>query len=55
MEQKEDIVKPKDFYEAGEVIGEEEQKSDNPLGSCQYNETFRRNIKTWLPMKKRFN
>ena len=40
MEQKEDIVKPKDFYEAGEVIGEEEQKSDNPLGSCQYNETL---------------
>ena len=40
MEQKEDIVKPKDFYEAGAVIGEEELKSDNPLGSGQYNETL---------------
>ena len=40
VEQKEDIIKPKDFYEAGAVIGEEEQKSDNPLGSGQYNETL---------------
>jgi len=40
MEQKEKIIKPKDFYEAGAVIGEEEQKSDNPLGSSQYNETL---------------
>jgi len=40
MEQKEEIIKPKDFYEAGAVIGEEEQKSDNPLGSSQYNETL---------------
>jgi len=40
MEQKEDIVKLKDFYEAGAVIGEAEQKNDNPSGSCQYNETL---------------
>ena len=40
VEQKEDIIKPKDFYEAGAVIGEEELKSDDPLGSGQYNETL---------------
>ncbi|WP_373481536.1 transposase [Acetobacterium sp.] len=40
MEQKEEIINPKDFYEAGAVIGEEQQKSDDPLGSCQHNETL---------------
>lgn len=40
MEQQEDKIKPKDFYEAGAVIGEEEEKSNNHLGSGQYNESL---------------
>ena len=40
MEQKEAILKPKDFYESGAVIGEEEQESNDPLVSRQYKETL---------------
>jgi len=40
MEQKEAILKPKDFYEAGAVIGQEEQKNDDPLVGCPCKETL---------------
>lgn len=40
MEQKEAILKPKDFYEAGAVIGQEEQKNDDHLVGCPRKETL---------------
>lgn len=40
MDQKESIQKPKDFYEEGSVIGDEDQKNDDRCAGCPDKETL---------------
>lgn len=54
VDQKEVILKTKDFYEAGAVIGDEEEKNDDPMGGCQYKETLDEILRRVVANKEAF-